>query len=79
MWQNGWSILEVPTDSLYRYLLQFTIVFVQVKLELVCAMLKIIRLVLGSNIWSLFALTHNTSWPNSKLGQVVVGSNIAEN
>ena len=34
---------------------------------------------LGSHIWSLFASSHMTSWPNKNKGQVGVGSNIAPN
>ena len=34
---------------------------------------------IGSHIWSLFAPIHMKSWPKVKLGQVQVGSNIAQN
>ena len=34
---------------------------------------------LGSNIWSLFGPIHMKSWQKSKLGQVGVGLNIAQN
>ena len=34
---------------------------------------------IGSHIWSLFAPIHIQSWPEVKLGQVQVGSNIAQN
>ena len=34
---------------------------------------------IGSHIWSLFAPIHMKSWPKLKLGQVQVGSNIAQN
>ena len=34
---------------------------------------------IGSHIWSLFAPIYMKSWPKVKLGQVQVGSNIAQN
>ena len=34
---------------------------------------------IGSHIWSFFAPIHMKSWPKVNLGQVQVGSNIAQN
>ena len=52
-----------------------------VKLKLVWTLSKITPLEprIGSPVWSLLVAIHMKRWPNVKLGQVAVGSKIAQN